>query len=95
MDFTAALLVLRDLGAEVLGISRDSPASHRKFAEKHSLKVMLASDQEHKVTEAYGAWALQEDVRQRELWRDQDDLSHRSAGKGRLHLEESCRKRAC
>ncbi len=58
VDFTAALPVLRDLGAEVLGVSRDSPANHRKFAEKHSLKVMLASDQEHKVTEAYGAWAL-------------------------------------
>ncbi len=58
MDFTGALPVLRDLGAEVLGISRDSPASHRKFAEKHSLGVKLASDQDHKVTEAYGAWAL-------------------------------------
>ncbi|VVB70985.1 Peroxiredoxin [uncultured archaeon] len=58
MDFTAALPVLRNLGAEVLGISRDSPASHRKFAEKHGLGVKLASDQEHGVTEAYGAWAL-------------------------------------
>ncbi len=58
VDFTAALPVLQGLGASVLGVSRDSPASHKKFAEKHSLKVMLASDQEHKVTEAYGAWAL-------------------------------------
>lgn len=58
MDFTGALPILRDLGAEVLGISRDSPASHRKFAEKHSLGVKLASDQDHKVTESYGAWAL-------------------------------------
>jgi peroxiredoxin Q/BCP len=57
-DFTAALPVLRDLVAEVLGVSRDSPAIHRKFTDKHNLKVMLASDQEHKVTEAYGAWAL-------------------------------------
>jgi thioredoxin-dependent peroxiredoxin len=58
VDFTAALPVLQDLGAVVLGVSRDSPASHRKFAEKHGLKVMLASDQDHRVTEAYGAWAL-------------------------------------
>jgi len=58
VDFTDALPVLRDLGAQVLGISRDSPASHRKFVERHSLGVKLASDQEHKVTEAYGAWAL-------------------------------------
>ena len=58
VDFTAALPALQDLGAEVLGVSRDSPASHRKFAEKHDLSLKLASDQEHKVTEAYGAWAL-------------------------------------
>jgi thioredoxin-dependent peroxiredoxin len=58
VDFSSALPVLRDLGAEVLGVSRDSPASHRKFTEKHSLKVMLASDQDHKVTQAFGAWAL-------------------------------------
>jgi peroxiredoxin Q/BCP len=58
VDFTAALPELHGLGAEVVGISRDSPASHGKFAEKHSLKVLLLSDQDHKVTEAYGAWAL-------------------------------------
>lgn len=58
LDFTAALPALRDLGAEVVGISRDSPASHKKFAEKHGLGVKLASDQDHKVTEAYGAWTL-------------------------------------
>ena len=57
VDFTAAQENLRSLGAEVLGISRDSPASHRKFAKKHGLGVKLASDQDHKVTEAYGAWA--------------------------------------
>ena len=58
VDFTAALPVLQELGADVVGISRDSPASHGKFAEKHGLKVLLLSDQDHKVTEAYGAWAL-------------------------------------
>jgi peroxiredoxin Q/BCP len=58
VDFTASLPVLRDLGAEVLGISRDSPASHRKFIDMHNLQVLLASDQDHKVTEAYGSWAL-------------------------------------
>jgi peroxiredoxin Q/BCP len=58
VDFTAALPLLQDLGASVVGVSRDSPASHRKFAEKHGLTVTLASDQDHKVTEAYGAWAL-------------------------------------
>jgi peroxiredoxin Q/BCP len=58
VDFTQALPILKSLGAEVLGISRDSPASHKKFTEKHSLEIKLASDTDHKVTEAYGAWAL-------------------------------------
>ena len=59
VDFTAALPALHELDAEVVGISRDSPASHGKFAEKHGLQVvLLLSDQDHKVTEAYGAWAL-------------------------------------
>ena len=58
VDFTLALPTLNSLGAEVLGISRDSPASHKKFIEKHGLEIKLASDADHKVTEAYGAWAL-------------------------------------
>jgi peroxiredoxin Q/BCP len=58
MYFTVALQDLQSLGAEVLGVSRDLPASHREFANKHGLRVKLASDQDHKVMEAYGAWAL-------------------------------------
>jgi peroxiredoxin Q/BCP len=58
MDFTTALDALHALGAEVLGVSRDSLASHEKFAEKHGLKVKLLSDPDHKVMEAYGVWAL-------------------------------------
>ena len=57
-DFTDALQDLQSLGAEVLGISRDLPASHREFANKHGLRVKLASDQDHRVIEDYGAWAL-------------------------------------
>jgi len=51
VDFIAAWENLRSQG-EVLGISRDSPASHRKFTKKHGLGVKLVSDQDHKVTEA-------------------------------------------
>lgn len=58
MDFSAALPILQDMDAEVLGISRDSPASHRRFIEMQGLMIKLASDEDHKVTEAYGAWAL-------------------------------------
>jgi peroxiredoxin Q/BCP len=43
-------------GAVVLGVSKDSPARHRKFIDKYSLTVPLASDEEGTVIEAFGAW---------------------------------------
>lgn len=58
MEFTKVLQELRAMGTEVLGVSRDSPASHKKFAEKHGICVALVSDVDHRVTEAYGAWKL-------------------------------------
>ncbi len=57
-DFTEHLHDFEKLGAVVLGVSPDSVESHKKFREKHSLKVTLLSDPEHKVLEAYGAWGL-------------------------------------
>ncbi len=48
---------IAELGnAEVIGISKDSVASHRKFADKHNLTFALLSDPEHGTIEAYGAW---------------------------------------
>ena len=44
------------LGAEVLGVSRDPADSHERFTSKHKLNFMLASDPDHKVMNAYGAW---------------------------------------
>ncbi len=44
------------LGAAIIGISKDSPASHERFINKHGLEILLLSDPEHKVMEAYGAW---------------------------------------
>jgi thioredoxin-dependent peroxiredoxin len=42
--------------AQVAGISRDSVASHDKFKKKFKLPFPLVSDEDGKVTEAYGAW---------------------------------------
>ena len=42
--------------AEVVGISRDSVASHDKFKKKFKLPFPLACDEDGKVTEAYGVW---------------------------------------
>ncbi|HEU4961726.1 MAG TPA: peroxiredoxin [Sphingomonas sp.] len=43
-------------GAAVLGVSKDSPAKHRKFIDKYGLTVPLASDEDGRVVEAFGAW---------------------------------------
>ena len=40
----------------VIGISRDSVASHQKFAEKYELPFILLSDPDRVAIEAYGAW---------------------------------------
>jgi thioredoxin-dependent peroxiredoxin len=46
----------KKMDATVIGISRDSVASHDKFKKKYELPFTLASDAEGKVTEAYGVW---------------------------------------
>ncbi len=43
-------------GAVVLGVSKDSVASHKKFEEKYHLPFTLLSDTEKTVLEAYGVW---------------------------------------
>ncbi len=43
-------------GVAIIGISKDSVASHKKFAEKYHLDFPLLSDPDHKIIEAYGAW---------------------------------------
>ena len=40
----------------VIGVSRDSQASHQRFAEKNSLPFILLSDPERQAIEAYGVW---------------------------------------
>jgi thioredoxin-dependent peroxiredoxin len=43
-------------GAQVIGVSPDSPASHRKFAEKYQLPFTLVADPERRVCQAYRVW---------------------------------------
>ena len=46
----------REKGAVILGVSRDSAASHKRFEEKYGLPFTLLSDPELKAIEPYGAW---------------------------------------
>ena len=43
-------------GASVVGISKDSVSSHKKFSDNNDLNFTLLSDPEHTTIEAYGAW---------------------------------------
>ena len=54
--FAGAYEAFRTLDAVVIGVSKDSAASHRKFAEKYNLPFLLLSDPELTVLQAYGVW---------------------------------------
>lgn len=56
VDFTSLKPDFDKAGAIVLGLSPDSAKSHDKFKAKHGLDVVLASDEEKSVLEAYGVW---------------------------------------
>ena len=54
--FAAAFEEFKNLNAAVIGVSKDSAASHQKFAEKHGLPFLLLADPELSVIQAYGVW---------------------------------------
>lgn len=45
---------IKELGAEVIGVSLDDTETHRKFAEKHGLQFDLVYDRDGKISQAYG-----------------------------------------
>jgi peroxiredoxin Q/BCP len=55
-DFSALAEEFERQGAWVVGVSKDSPASHAKFQSKYDLKVRLLSDADGSVCEAFGTW---------------------------------------
>jgi len=55
-EFTALAAAFEKAGAVVIGVSKDSVASHAKFTKKYNLGVQLGSDPEGAVIEAYGSW---------------------------------------
>jgi len=56
IGFSADMEAFEKAGAKVLGISKDTVASHDKFVTKHSLTTPLLSDAEGTVCEDYGVW---------------------------------------
>ena len=53
-DFNALLPEFRRLGAQVLGVSRDSPKSHQNFRAKQGFRFDLASDADETMCNAFG-----------------------------------------
>jgi peroxiredoxin Q/BCP len=55
-DFSRVLPEFHAAGAEVLGVSRDTPVKHQKFIDKYDLTVPLATDDTNGAIEAFGVW---------------------------------------
>jgi peroxiredoxin Q/BCP len=56
LQFSSEVEEFQKLGAVIIGVSKDSAASHAKFRAKHDLTIELAADTLGDVVEAYGAW---------------------------------------
>lgn len=54
--FAMSFSEYQKLGIKVIGISKDSVESHKKFAEKHNLPFILLADPDLEAIKAYGVW---------------------------------------
>jgi peroxiredoxin Q/BCP len=55
-DFTALAADYAKAGVTVIGVSRDPMKSHEKFIGKYGLAVPLVSDEDGRISEAFGTW---------------------------------------
>jgi peroxiredoxin Q/BCP len=56
IDFTRLASAFAESQTDVLGVSADPPRAQEAFRDKHQLSTPLASDEQHAMLEAYGAW---------------------------------------
>ena len=54
--FAGAYAEFREIDAVVIGVSKDSVASHQKFAQKYDLPFVLLADPDLQAIQAYGVW---------------------------------------
>lgn len=57
-NFRDSFRELQKLGVIILGVSKDSVKSHKKFADKYQLNFPILSDESLEVIKAYNAWGL-------------------------------------
>ena len=58
IDFSKYIDEFKKLNAVIIGVSPDPPKSHKKFIEKHNLKIKLLSDEKHEILKRYDVWQL-------------------------------------
>jgi thioredoxin-dependent peroxiredoxin len=56
IDFSRLRAAFDKAGTEILGVSADPVPAQDKFKAKHKLSIALASDEKHRMLEAYGVW---------------------------------------
>ena len=56
IDFSRLKPAFGKAGTEILGVSADSVPAQDKFKSRHKLAIALASDEAHRMLEAYGVW---------------------------------------
>jgi len=56
IDFSRLKAAFSKVGTEILGVSADPVPAQDKFKAKHKLAIALASDEKHRMLEAYGVW---------------------------------------
>ena len=55
-DFRESITQFNQLNSKIIGISKDSVATHKKFKEKYSLNFPLGADEDGNVCSIYGTW---------------------------------------
>jgi peroxiredoxin Q/BCP len=56
IDFSGSQRKFERLGISVIGVSKDSTASHDRFKAKHKLRIVLGSDPDTTLAKDYGVW---------------------------------------
>jgi peroxiredoxin len=60
IEFTELMTDFEALGAQVIGVSKDTCVSHAAFRDKHGINVRLLADVEGQLCDAYGVWQEKE-----------------------------------
>jgi peroxiredoxin len=60
LEFTELMSDFEELGASVIGVSKDTCVSHAAFRDKYGLNIRLLADVEGQLCDAYGVWQEKE-----------------------------------